>query len=55
MGVRGTIGRASRRVLWSRGIIDPPVAASALARFRAFFALRFSAVARAGAKFASGV
>ena len=35
--------------------VDSSVAASALARFRAFFAFRFSALVRAGAKFASVV
>ena len=35
--------------------VDSPVAASALARFRAFFAFRFSALVRSGAKFASVV
>ena len=32
---------------------DSPAAASALARFRAFFAFRFAALVLAGAKFAS--
>ena len=33
--------------------VDSAAAASALARFRAFFAFRFSALVRTGAKFAS--
>ena len=33
--------------------VDSALAASALARFRAFFALRFSALVRPGAKFVS--
>ena len=35
--------------------VDSLVAASALARLRAFFAFRFSALARTGARFASVV